>query len=253
MRNSFTLDGDTTVIAIRSKDGPLETLVDTVLLAKIDHSVTSICAPRTGSGRYAQYRSTTDGQWYSLHRWIMDAPHGSIVDHINGNTLDNRRSNLRFTSKVGNGQNRAQIRKDHRYTNSKNVTYAKACGLWEARITVDGSTLYLGCYPTEEAAYAIAQSARATFMPWSPEARDPTIKPLDLSVFDVPPTSASRSGIRNVLWSQYHRRWLVITHKNGKTQRYGSFRTREEAARVAQKIHIAALLARLNGETPLGS
>ena len=35
----------------------------------------------------------------SLHREIMNSPKGSIVSHINGNTLDNRKENLRVVSK----------------------------------------------------------------------------------------------------------------------------------------------------------
>jgi hypothetical protein len=41
-----------------------------------------------------------------LHSWIMNPPKGMRVDHINSNTLDNRRSNLRITDAVGNAHNR---------------------------------------------------------------------------------------------------------------------------------------------------
>lgn len=40
-----------------------------------------------------------------LHRYLMGLPDG-VVDHINGDTLDNRRANLRVTDKSGNGLNR---------------------------------------------------------------------------------------------------------------------------------------------------
>jgi len=41
-----------------------------------------------------------------MHRLIMDAPDGMEVDHINGNTMDNRRCNLRIVSKSENLANR---------------------------------------------------------------------------------------------------------------------------------------------------
>lgn len=42
-----------------------------------------------------------------LHRFIMNAKNGDVVDHINRNTLDNRRCNLRLVSYSVNNKNRA--------------------------------------------------------------------------------------------------------------------------------------------------
>src|SRR5690606_32623030 len=41
-----------------------------------------------------------------LHRFLMDAQPGEIVDHINGCALDNRRANLRLVTAGQNGQNK---------------------------------------------------------------------------------------------------------------------------------------------------
>lgn len=42
----------------------------------------------------------------SMHRFIMDAPDGVQIDHVNGNGLDNRKSNLRFACTQTNAFNR---------------------------------------------------------------------------------------------------------------------------------------------------
>lgn len=57
-----------------------------------------------------------------MHRFIMNAKKGdSIVDHINGDKLDNRKENLRFVTFSQNAQNR--VKKENCYSNYIGVTY----------------------------------------------------------------------------------------------------------------------------------
>jgi HNH endonuclease len=64
-------------------------------------------------GYYAMRRTETGGSIY-LHRYLLDAPDGMVVDHINHNTLDNRRQNLRICTNQENNENR-----NGAYTTSK--------------------------------------------------------------------------------------------------------------------------------------
>ena len=46
-----------------------------------------------------------------MHRFIIGAKVGQMVDHLNNNPLDNRRVNLSFTTSSKNNQNRSQVKK----------------------------------------------------------------------------------------------------------------------------------------------
>lgn len=85
-----------------------------------------------------------------LHREIMGNPDGEI-DHVNGDTLDNRRCNLRVVTRQQNMLNRSSVPDStSRYTG---VHLHKLTGKWRAQITVKGKTKSLGLFHTQEAAY----------------------------------------------------------------------------------------------------
>lgn len=89
-----------------------------------------------------------------MHRLVMAAPAGVLVDHINGDSLDNRRANLRFCNAVQNGANRAKKR--GAASNYKGVYFEN--GAWRARIGPGCS--HLGVFVTEvEAARAYDAAA----------------------------------------------------------------------------------------------
>src|ERR1700724_898569 len=62
-----------------------------------------------GGGFYARRSYVgSDGKTKKVHmsRFILDAPKGMHVDHKNGNTLDNRKENLRIVTVAENNRNR---------------------------------------------------------------------------------------------------------------------------------------------------
>jgi hypothetical protein len=91
-----------------------------------------------------------------LHRHLMDAKPGEFVDHANGDTLDNRRSNLRICTKRQNQQN-SRKRRTYGGKPTKNRlkgAHPTESGRWHAKIKHHGRDIYLGTYDTEEQAHS---------------------------------------------------------------------------------------------------
>lgn len=100
---------------------------------------------------------------FMLHRVIMDAPKHLRVDHIDGNGLNNSRSNLRLCTHSENMRNR---RADRNSTSKfVGVSLRSDKKKWVAQITTPQmGHIHLGCYSNEEdAARAYDAAARLHF------------------------------------------------------------------------------------------
>ncbi len=96
-----------------------------------------------------QYYALTGSKYkrQSLHRLIMSCPKGLCVDHINHDTLDNRKINLRICTKAENCRNR---RSNIGISKYKGVTFHK--GKWRSRICLQRKDMHLGYFDTEQEA-----------------------------------------------------------------------------------------------------
>lgn len=122
-------------------------------------------------------------QWVAvrLHQFLIgEIEPGEVIDHINGDGLDNRRCNLRVVTQHVNRLN----------ANTRGTSFHRGADKWVARITLGGHTKSLGYFPDEPSAHAAYVRAKADVLP-DPYANfgnclydvwhKPTIKPTDLT------------------------------------------------------------------------
>lgn len=85
-----------------------------------------------------------------LGRYLLNASKKAIVDHINGNPLDNRKCNLRIVSNSINIQNTGPSIDNP--LNLKGVSLHKSTGKYRARIYVNYKEIHLGLFDSPEKA-----------------------------------------------------------------------------------------------------
>lgn len=111
------------------------------------------------SGNYIHFRSyngnkRSDG-FVRPHELILGKVSGMVVDHIDGNTLNNSKSNLRFVTPQENAQNR---RKSSNKKSSKYIGVDFVCdsiaknNKWRARIGLNKKSFCIGYFKTEQEA-----------------------------------------------------------------------------------------------------
>jgi hypothetical protein len=116
-------------------------------------------AAKSSTHFYAARKEYPIEKYIAMHSQIMNPPIGMYVDHINGDSLDNRRRNLRICTA---SQNSCNMRTpSHNKSGYKGVHYSRCAKKWQAGLRVNGKTKYLGLYENATDA-AIAYNEAAT-------------------------------------------------------------------------------------------
>lgn len=132
------------------------TLVDADIYAQIGHARWR--APLIKGKRYAV--AYINGDRVLLHQFVLAVPVGMVRDHISGDSLDNRRANLRVCTPQENHRNRR--RPSHNKSGFKGVMAVG--GQYRAVIVVNGQQISLGGFSCPvRAAVAYDQAAVAHF------------------------------------------------------------------------------------------
>lgn len=136
-------------------------LVDDDDFDKVAHFKWHKFKSRNKSNCYAKRNFRVNGVSRSqlMHRVILGVTDSkTLIDHINGNGLDNRKQNLRICSNAQNSRNRDKVKNNS--SGFKGVSYNKKLLCFESKIGLDNKTINLGLYRTEiEAAIAYNEAA----------------------------------------------------------------------------------------------
>ena len=181
-----------------------------------------------------------------LHRFIMkeeleNAPKGMVVDHINGDGLDNRRENLRVCAQAENARNRNVPPKGKVPYYGVGITPKSKTKRYWVSICADKKHVHVGCYYTaEEAAVAYDKKAKELHGEFAtlnfPDGPPPdVIQKIVEGQEEYQKIKKSRSQApkqskqKGVYWNKQSQRWQPVIYINGKHKHLGSFKTEQEA------------------------
>ena len=114
----------------------------------------------TDNGYAISTKKTDSGRTrIRMSREVINCPNGYFVDHIDGNKLNNQKSNLRIATKSQNGMNRG--RPASNTSGYKGVSWDKHTLKWRAEIKANGKRYRLGRFLEKvDAAKAYFEAAR---------------------------------------------------------------------------------------------
>ena len=148
------VDEKTAEIRITTEKDMVCTLVDLDVLEQIKKDVTQIYILKNAANKPYVHLAVKGVGKVPLSRYIMNPESDLVVDHINGDTLDNRRENLRVVTKSDNLRNR----KFGPSNKSGLRGVIKTKYGWRAKI-------HLGTFNTKEEAYAAYREAYEKLFP----------------------------------------------------------------------------------------
>ncbi len=160
---------------------------------------------------------------------MLGASPEQLVDHINGDGLDNRRVNIRLCTKADNQRN--QRRNSKNTTGYKGVSFDKARGKYSASIGVHGEQISLGRFSTaEEASQAYEDAVRRYHgeFAYSQSAGSVPLATVQATA-ERPQYSSTHRG---VVWNKRLGKWISNIVVNGRSIHLGTFSDETAAARA---------------------
>jgi len=167
------------------------------------------CAHKNSKRFYAERRA--NGKIIRMHRVILGVPEGLFTDHIDGNGLNNQKSNLRVVTTRENSQNRHQ----EKTSKFSGVWWSKIMGKWATSIKADGIRTHIGYFEDEFEAYQAYLNA---------------CKSLDNIIVFRRQTTSQYPGI---YWNKNSKKWAVQICMGHRITKYlGTYSDESVAATV---------------------
>ena len=177
-----------------------------------------------------------------MHRIIMNCPKDKIIDHINGDGLDNRKENLRICTMSQNLGN-SKLRKDNK-SGIKGVYWDKNRNKWIAQIKINYKKKCLGRFDNiNEAKLAYEKASKLYHKKFASNGTLKINKKLQKEVNNIKLEKKERlyfnntSGIKGVSWNNKLKKWYSYIDNNKKRKFLGYFKTKEEAKLIHEKIN----------------
>lgn len=157
-RNDYVIDDGTVYMPLTRKEG-------TTYFVEFDEADLDLVlgfrgrwhCMKANSGFMYVGANDGKGKHTLLHRLLTNTPDDMVVDHIDHNPLNNRRSNLRVCTHAENIRNKSPHKKS--FTGYKNIYKEKSSCNYRVQIFYDGKVFYQGGITTLKKAIVIRNKA----------------------------------------------------------------------------------------------
>lgn len=167
--NEYKIKGKTTILYLEKKNEEIyETIIDTEDLDRLIkfnstwHTFYSITAKTNYVAATKRIEESNRYNTVYLHRLLIDAPPNSYVDHINHNTLDNRKKNLRITTNDKNTRHRKSKNSNNK-SGYRNVCWSEYDNKWIVQLQLNGKNTVLGYFKDVDEAGKFAEEMRKKY------------------------------------------------------------------------------------------
>ena len=157
--NRYSINGACAYIHLKHKGKPCDCIIDVEDLEKVIN-MGKVCVDVMGYCYISVYPKKR-----KLHRVVMNYDGDLVIDHIDGNPLNNRKSNLRIVTTQQNGQNQRKLHPRNK-SGYRNVIWSNYYNRWIVNMCVNGKRISRFTKSKEEA-IELSKELRREYMPYA--------------------------------------------------------------------------------------